>query len=109
MFDRVDRFFEPITVLNELIDSFVDEAPVFSQNLSKGLTDIELLARTAHTLKSSARDFGALTLSELCVTLERQAKSNSFVGETDQVLQIQQELERCLLELNHIRSEQISA
>jgi hypothetical protein len=33
----------------------------------------------------------------------------SFVGETDQVLQIQQELERCVLELNHIRSEQISA
>ena len=98
-----------IESLNELIDSFVDEFPVFSQDLSKGLTDIELLSRTAHTLKSSARDFGATTLSELCTTLERQAKSNSFVDEADQVLQIQQELERCLLELNQIRSEQIPA
>ena len=74
--------------LNELIESYVDEASVFSQNLSKGLTDTELLARTAHTLKSSARDFGALALNELCMTLEQQAKSNNLVGETDQVLQI---------------------
>ena len=94
--------------VNELIQSYIDEAPVLSQNLTQGLTDIELLARTAHTLKASSRDFGALTLSELCLALERQAKSNSLVDEASQVLQIQQELERCLLELNQVRSEQIS-
>ena len=94
-----------IDSLHELIQSFTDEAPVLSENLVKGLSDIELLGRTAHVLKSSSRDFGALALSDLCLALERQAKSDSLVDEADQVAQIQQELERCVQELNQIKSD----
>lgn len=94
--------------LHELIQSYIDEAPVLSQNLTNGLSDVELLGRTAHTLKSSSRDFGALALNDLCLTLERQAKSDSLVEEADQVTQIQQELERCVHELKQIRSNQKS-
>ena len=97
-----------IESLHELIQSFIDEAPALSENLTQGLTEIELLARTAHTLKSSSKDFGALNLSELCLVLEQQAKINGLVDEASQVLQIQQELERCLLELSQILSEQVS-
>lgn len=92
--------------LHELIQSYIEEAQVHSQNLTNGLSDVELLGRTAHTLKSSSRDFGALVLSELCMALERQAKSDSLVDEADQVAQIQQELERCVHELDRIRTEQ---
>ena len=81
--------------LHELIQSYIDECSVHSKNLTKGLSDVELLSRTAHTLKSSSRDFGALALSDLCLILERQAKSDSLVDEADQVTQIQQELDRC--------------
>ena len=92
--------------LHELIQSYIDESSLHSQNLTKGLSDIELLGRSAHSLKSSSRDFGALTLSDLCLTLERQAKSNSLVDEADQVTQIQQELERCVHELKQIKPDQ---
>ena len=94
--------------LHELIQSYIDEASVLSQNLTNGLSDAELLGRTAHMLKSSSRDFGALALSDLCLALERQARSNSLVDEADQVTQIQQELDRCVQELKQIISGQKS-
>ena len=55
--------------LYELIQGYIDEAPVLAQNLTNGMSDVELLGRTAHTLKSSSRDFGALALSDLCLAL----------------------------------------
>ena len=94
--------------LHELIQSYIDEAPILLENLNSGLSDPELLGRTAHTLKSSSKDFGALKLSELCFNLEKQAKSNSLADETEQVTQIQRELERCIQELSQIKSEQSS-
>ena len=88
--------------LKELLQSFKNEGPVLSQNLTNGLTDIELLGRTAHTLKSSSRDFGAMKLSERCFSLEQQAKSDTLDNAEAQVADIQQELDQCLLELDQI-------
>ena len=97
-----------ITSLNVLIQSYIDEAPVLLENLVNGISDPELLGRTAHTLKSSSKDLGALALSELCLKLEKQAKSNSLVDAAGQVIRIQEELERGVQELNRIRTEQNS-
>lgn len=90
--------------LHELIQSYIDEASFHSQNLANGLSDVELLGRTAHSLKSSSRDFGAMALSNLCLTLEQQAKNDSLVDEADQVTRIQLEIERCVHELSRIKS-----
>ena len=87
---------------NELIRSFLDQAPALSGNLTNGLTDVELLGRTAHTLKSSSRDFGAMTLSALCMTLEQQVRNDTLENAEDQVKHIQEELEKSVLELHQI-------
>ena len=58
--------------LAELIESFLEEAPLLLVQM-QGAADSRdrvVLGRAAHTLKSSARDFGADQLSSLCETLE---------------------------------------
>jgi len=84
---------DDIESLNELIQSFIDEAPGLLADLKAGLGDTDLLGRAAHTLKSSAADFGAITLSELCSVLERQCKQQSIENAEDQVKKIQIELD----------------
>jgi signal transduction histidine kinase/DNA-binding response OmpR family regulator/HPt (histidine-containing phosphotransfer) domain-containing protein len=68
--------------LAELIGSFLVETPPLMLNLRRALelSDTELLRRTAHTLKSSARDFGAMQLSQLGQQLEMLAKENNLSG-----------------------------
>ncbi len=59
--------------LAELIESFLEEAPLLLVQM-QGAADSRdrvVLGRAAHTLKSSARDFGADQLSSLCETLEK--------------------------------------
>jgi HPt (histidine-containing phosphotransfer) domain-containing protein len=78
---------------NELIQSFIDEAPGLLSDLHAGLDDSDVLGRAAHTLKSSAADFGATSLSEFCATLEQQCKRQSVDNAEAQVKQIQIELD----------------
>jgi signal transduction histidine kinase/DNA-binding response OmpR family regulator/HPt (histidine-containing phosphotransfer) domain-containing protein len=75
------------TDLAELIRSFLEETPSLLLNLRRALEngDVELLRRAAHTLKSSARDFGATRLSELGQQLEILGKENKLLGATELV------------------------
>ena len=58
--------------LAELIDSFIHDTSSLLADVRKSINtdDAELLCRAGHTLKSSSRDFGALTLSDLGKQLE---------------------------------------
>ena len=63
--------------LAELIGSFLAEGPKLCARLAQAEADgdgVEI-GRVAHTMKSSARDFGADELASLCLTLEQQAKA----------------------------------
>ncbi len=62
--------------LFELVDSFLEEAPVLLQNLMAGMQshDLTAIKRAAHSLKSSARDFGATELAAVCARIESTAQ-----------------------------------
>ena len=62
--------------LAELIESFLEEAPVLLDQMQRAAdsSDRIVLGRAAHTLKSSARDFGAEQLSTLCEALEKSCR-----------------------------------
>jgi len=81
--------------LGELIRSFLEETPPLLLDLRHSLenSDAELLRRTAHTLKSSARDFGAIRLSQLSQQLEKIAKENALTGAAELVAQTEAEYE----------------
>lgn len=60
--------------LIDMLQSFLSDGDELVERLriESGLT---VIARTAHTLKSNARDFGAFDLAVLCETLERDLKA----------------------------------
>jgi HPt (histidine-containing phosphotransfer) domain-containing protein len=62
--------------LAELIESFLDESPTLLDQLRQASDqgDRISLGRAAHTLKSSARDFGAGQLSIYCEDLEKKCR-----------------------------------
>jgi PAS domain S-box-containing protein len=64
----------------ELVDTFLREAPALVASLRRAQRSgqAEELRRTAHTLKSNARTFGARPLADLCQTLESTAKAGAI-------------------------------
>lgn len=56
----------------ELVASFLEEAPQLMKSLvaSSAAGDLATLRRSAHSLKSNARDFGADELAEVCSRIE---------------------------------------
>ena len=62
--------------LHELIRTFLDEGKNIVDEMKEALQteNLDTLRRCAHSLKSSAQDFGAVELSELNATLESQCK-----------------------------------
>jgi histidine phosphotransfer protein HptB len=68
--------------LTEVIDAFVDEAPIRLAELRQGVEqgDAALAGRAAHTLKSNGLSFGAAELSSLCRRLETAARANELTG-----------------------------
>ena len=63
--------------LIELVDTFLVEGDEIVADMQAAITggDVELLRRSAHSLKASAQDFGANQLSTLCATLESGSKT----------------------------------
>lgn len=89
--------------LLELIQTFIEEgADINAQSLEAvENTDIDLLRRSAHSLKSSAQDFGAGQLSRLCATLEAGCKHEWPEDAAEQSRLIDDEYQRVASELQH--------
>jgi HPt (histidine-containing phosphotransfer) domain-containing protein len=92
--------------LLELIDSFIAEMPSLLAEMTAAAArgEASALGRTAHTMKSSARDFGALALAELCRRLEEQCRSGQPEDPNLQVAAIALELERARTALIQTRN-----
>ncbi|TNE46677.1 MAG: Hpt domain-containing protein [Sphingomonadales bacterium] len=68
--------------LDELLGDFLDAAPELVSQICAAaeVGDLDALRISAHTLKSNARDFGALDLSELCEELERECRDGTITA-----------------------------
>jgi CheY-like chemotaxis protein len=75
----------------ELLDTFLREAPALLASLRSAQQrgEAEQLRRSAHTLKSNARTFGAAPLAERCQALEGMAKAGTIDGAAQLVAQIE--------------------
>jgi signal transduction histidine kinase/DNA-binding response OmpR family regulator/HPt (histidine-containing phosphotransfer) domain-containing protein len=90
----------------ELLSTFVEDSRelVGTMRRSLGTKDADAFRRAAHSLKSNAASFGAMTLSALAKDLETLARSGSLdgaaarverlAGECDRVARAAQEVER---------------
>jgi HPt (histidine-containing phosphotransfer) domain-containing protein len=59
----------------EIVDLFLEDSPMLLEQARRGLgeSDLELLARSAHSLKSLSANFDAVALSQAAATVEQQA------------------------------------
>lgn len=67
--------------LRELVDEFLETAPELSASISSAAAagNRDALRIAAHTLKSNARDFGAMRLSGLCSALENDCRNEHSI------------------------------
>lgn len=71
-------------MFSELVESFRAEAPRLFADLEAGAReDAGRLRIAAHTIKSSAGDFGATTLADQCAELERMGTTGELDGALD--------------------------
>jgi CheY-like chemotaxis protein/HPt (histidine-containing phosphotransfer) domain-containing protein len=93
--------------LEELIDSFLEDAPQLLAELNQFVVDGDPngASRMAHSLKSNGADFGAATFSSLCKELEEQGRSGELNGAADLLAQIEAEYAKLDAALRVVRRE----
>ena len=89
----------------ELIDSFLEEAPLLLARLSQAAQegDAAGVRMAAHTLKSSSNDFGATELARMCQELEDIGKDGLLIDTTSKVAAVELEYDRVKSALDEIR------
>jgi HPt (histidine-containing phosphotransfer) domain-containing protein len=89
--DNIRALDEDGTVLNEVIQMYLDEVPGHLAQMRHAVTagDSAKLGSVAHGLKSASFNVGAPALGELCRRLERQGKSGDIAGAGEVVAEIE--------------------
>jgi HPt (histidine-containing phosphotransfer) domain-containing protein len=66
-----------LDVLSDILQSFADEADALVESLRKAADQEQwpTMARVAHTIKGSARDFGDEELASLCAAVEHDGRA----------------------------------
>lgn len=79
--------------LRELLDEFLETAPQLAASIAGAAAagHRDDLRIAAHTLKSNARDFGAIRLSELCAALENDCRGDGVIDPLAAAVEISQE------------------
>ncbi|MCR9134931.1 MAG: Hpt domain-containing protein [Alphaproteobacteria bacterium] len=79
----------------ELMEEFEESTPLLVDKMKQAATEanIDSLRISAHSLKSNARDFGAVQLASLCEALELACKNQDVPAPVDKVAEIEQALE----------------
>jgi len=79
--------------VSELIDLFLEDAPVRLKKMEHGLgqSDAPAVYSGAHSLKGSANNLGALRLGALCAKMERQARAQDLTDGTEMLAGIRAE------------------
>ncbi len=94
--------------LASLIDVFLSDSPEIIRQMQSGVAagDIELVRRSAHTLKSNSASFGANRLAGAARELEMIAKNGTLEGATPKLEAVEREfiqLSPVILELKNGR------
>jgi HPt (histidine-containing phosphotransfer) domain-containing protein len=91
----------------ELIAIFLNQIPVFINNMKKYLAQnkLENLTREAHTAKSSAMIFGMENTGKLLKEIQHLAETNQAGDIQNILLQVETELNQANSELNEILKE----
>ncbi|MBL8287390.1 MAG: response regulator [Rubrivivax sp.] len=94
--DNIRAVDEDGSVLAEVIQMYLDEAPGHRQRLHDAVAggDLAAAAQVAHALKSASFNVGAKALGELCRRIERQGKDGNSAGIADLVAAVDAMLER---------------
>lgn len=87
--------------LQELIEEFSDSAPGLVVTMRKAVEsgDTDALRIAAHTLKSNARDMGAIALASLCKRLEHACRAGAVEDPAGSVEAIDSELRKARVAL----------
>src|SRR5438477_249157 len=95
--DRIRALEEPgsASVMEEVIGLYLHESGQHVARLRAALanSDARELGRVAHAFKSASQNVGAIRLSELCLQLERQGKTEELAGAAGLVAAIENQLE----------------
>jgi two-component system sensor histidine kinase/response regulator len=95
--DRIRALEEPgsASVIEEVIGLYLHESGQHIARLRAALanSDVRELGRVAHAFKSASQNVGAIRLSELCLQLERQGKTEELAGTAGLVAAIENQLE----------------
>jgi HPt (histidine-containing phosphotransfer) domain-containing protein len=92
--------------VRELVDTFLKEAPVMLEDLRTSLAkdDAERFRRAAHSLKSNANTFGALTLGGIARDLEVSGAAQVRDRGSDALAEVRAEYGRVAADLKAWRS-----
>jgi HPt (histidine-containing phosphotransfer) domain-containing protein len=92
---------------DELLSTFVEDSQELVSTIRRalGAKDVDSFRRAAHSLKSNAASFGAMTLSALAKDLEESAKAGSLDGAAPRVERLAGECERVTRALREIERE----
>jgi HPt (histidine-containing phosphotransfer) domain-containing protein len=93
--------------LDELLPTFLDDSREMVNTMRRalGAQDVDTFRRAAHSLKSNAASFGAVTLSNLARDLETLAKSGSLDGAAPRLERLSGECEKVVRALREIERE----
>jgi signal transduction histidine kinase/DNA-binding response OmpR family regulator/HPt (histidine-containing phosphotransfer) domain-containing protein len=95
------------TYLEELIDSFLEDAPQLLTDLERFVEAGDALgaSQMAHSLKSNGADFGATAFADLCKELETKGRTGSLEGAAELMARIGAEYEHVAAALASVRHE----
>ncbi len=92
--------------INELIDTFLEDAPKLLAELktARAAGEADSFRRAAHSLKSNAATFGADSLSQLAKELESLGRENRLSETGDQLEALEEALASACEELKGLKS-----
>ena len=92
--------------INELIDTFLDDAPKLIDELRSSLeaNNADSFRRAAHSMKSNAATFGANELAMLAKELEMLGKENKLQETGDRLKALEEAFDSVRAELKGLKS-----
>jgi CheY-like chemotaxis protein/HPt (histidine-containing phosphotransfer) domain-containing protein len=93
--------------LDELLPTFMEDSQDLVRTMRRALgeRDVDVFRRAAHSLKSNAASFGAVTLSTMARDLEALAKSGNLDGAAPRLERLTSECEQVVRALKEIERE----
>jgi HPt (histidine-containing phosphotransfer) domain-containing protein len=90
----------------DLIETFFTTGPGFIQSMKDALTanDTELFTRSAHTLKSNSKTFGAFEFAEMAFELEQLGASKKLDGAAEKITALEGAYQQLIEELEQLRA-----